>query len=329
MTWTHVGPTVIASFLASLVEGVEALTVVLAVGTVRGWRSALTGTATALLVLLLLVAAFGQSLSKIPLPVVQLLVGTLLLMFGLRWLRKAILRSAGVIALHDEEAAYAKETAALRAEGAPIKGARDKIAFVTSFKIVMLEGIEVVFIVIAIGATGQLIVPASIGAIAALLVVVLLGISLHRPLGNIPENALKFGVGVLLAAFGTFWVGEGVHLSWPGEDWAILELILAYFLLAHVLVLICRAGAKPAPPLTKKDSSPTSTGVIGALLEELIGLFVDDGSLALGIVVWVLIGWLSIGELPLSMAAKCGLFFAAFASLLVYSSTRAARSQVS
>lgn len=329
MHWTHVGPTVLASFMASLVEFVEALTVVLAVGAMRGWRSALTGTASALLVLVLLVATFGQSISKIPLPVVQLFIGTLLLMFGLRWLRKAILRSAGVIALHDEAAAYAKETESLRKQGTPGNGGRDKIAFVTAFKIVMLEGIEVVFIVIAIGASGQLIVPASLGAAAALMLVVLLGIWLHRPLGNIPENALKFGVGVLLAAFGTFWVGEGVHLSWPGNDWAILELTLGYFVLAHLLVLICRTRAKHAAPQTKKHDATAPKTVIGTMIEELVGLFVDDGSLALGIVGWVLLVWLSVGNLPLNMATECGLFFVGFGSLLAYSATRTARSQVS
>ncbi len=156
IVWTSAAPSVLASFMASTVEFVEALTIVLAVGVVRGWRSALLGTAAALAVLVGLVAVLGPSLTRIPLPMVQLVVGTLLLLFGLRWLRKAILRSAGVLALHDEAKAFAEKTAALRAQGAQGGVARqviDKLAFATAFKIVMLEGIEVVFIVIAIGAS--------------------------------------------------------------------------------------------------------------------------------------------------------------------------------
>ena len=216
MSFIHAGPTILASFMASLVEFVEALTVVLAVGTVRGWRAAIAGSVSALIVLCVLVAVFGQSLSAIPLPVIQLVVGSLLLLFGLRWLRKAILRSAGLIPLHNEIAAYAEETALMR-QNMLANVHWDKTAFLAAFKIVMLEGIEVVFIVIAIGASGQLILPATLGAIAALVLVVLLGLWLHRPLANVPENALKFGVGVLLTAFGTFWVGEGIHLVWPGD----------------------------------------------------------------------------------------------------------------
>jgi uncharacterized membrane protein len=235
------GTSILASFLASLVECVEALTVVLAVGSVRGWRSTLSGSATAIAVLLTIVAALGTALTHIPLPIVQLAVGTLLLLFGLRWLRKAILRSAGLIPLHDEQAAYAKNTEAMRHLGTRLS-TWDKIAFAAAFNITMLEGTEVVFIVIAIGAgrTGMLL-PASLGAVAALLVVVALGLMLHRPLAQVPENTLKFIVGVLLSAFGTFWVGEGMHLAWPGADWAIPVLILAYLLLALAMVPLCRA----------------------------------------------------------------------------------------
>ena len=165
--WTHAGPTVLAAFLASLVEFVEALTVVLAVGAVRGWRGALGGTGLALLMLLAIVVALGPALTRIPLDVVQLGVGTLLLLFGMRWLRKAILRSAGVIPLHDEEALFAKETAALRGLGGLGQG-WDRVAVSTAFKITMVEGIEVVFIVVAMGAAGGgLLVPASLGAAAA------------------------------------------------------------------------------------------------------------------------------------------------------------------
>jgi uncharacterized membrane protein len=220
MTWAHAGPSVAAAFLASLVEFIEALTVVLAVGVVRGWRPALLGTGLGL--------------------------GTLLLLFGLRWLRKAILRAAGIIPLHDEEAAFSAETAHLR-QGAGGHMAWDWVAIGAAFKIVMLEGIEVVFIVIAIGAAGGLLVPASAGAIAALLVVTFLGVILHRPLAKIPENALKFTVGVLLCAFGAFWVGEGIGVVWPAADWSILSLIAGFLAVGLLSVPLCRGRARLLP----------------------------------------------------------------------------------
>ena len=246
-SWAHMGTSIVASFLASLVECVEALTVVLAVGSVRGWRSALIGSATAIAVLLVIIAALGNALTHIPLPIVQLVVGALLLLFGLRWLRKAILRSAGLIPLHDEQAAFAKNSEAMRHLGTG-PAAWDKIAFAAAFNITMLEGTEVVFIVIAIGAgrTGMLL-PASLGAVAALLVVIALGLALHRPLARVPENTLKFIVGVLLSAFGTFWVGEGMHLAWPGADLSILALIVAYLAIALVMVPLCRNQSQAVP----------------------------------------------------------------------------------
>ncbi len=241
MNWTHVGPTIAAAFLASLVEFIEALTVVLAVGAVRGWRGALGGTGLAISLLLAIVAILGPALTRIPLDLVQLGVGTLILLFGMRWLRKAVLRSAGIIPLHDEEAAYTKESAALRALGGIARG-WDRVAVGTAFKITMVEGIEVVFIVIALGAAGGgLLVPASFGAAAALLVVILLGLLLHRPVAMIPENMLKFVVGVLLCAFGTFWVGEGIGLQWPGGDWSILALNAGFLAVAAMAVPVCRA----------------------------------------------------------------------------------------
>lgn len=244
--WTHAGPTVLAAFLASLVEFVEALTIVLAVGAVRGWRGALGGTGLALLVLLALVAVLGPALTSIPLELVQLGVGTLILMFGMRWLRKAVLRSAGVIPLHDEEAAFAKETASLRGLGGIGQG-WDGVAVRTAFNITMIEGIEVVFIVVAMGAAGGgLLVPASLGALAALLVVVALGLALHRPVAMIPENTLKFVVGVLLCSFGTFWVGEGMGLAWPGEDLAIPALNAGFLAAAVAAIPMCRARAASA-----------------------------------------------------------------------------------
>lgn len=245
--WAHAGTSVIASFLASLVECVEALTVVLAVGSVRGWRSALIGSATAIAVLLVIIAALGTALTHIPLHILQLTVGTLLLLFGLRWLRKAILRAAGLIGLHDEQAAFRKNTEAMR-QFTRGPAPWDKIAFAAAFNITMLEGTEVVFIVIAIGAGhAGMLLPASLGAVAALLVIIALGLILHRPLARVPENTLKFIVGILLSAFGTFWVGEGMGLPWPAADWSILALIAAYLAIALVLVPVCRSRSQSVP----------------------------------------------------------------------------------
>jgi uncharacterized membrane protein len=249
---TRLGTTLIAAFLASLVECVEALTVVLAVGSVRGWPSTLAGATAALALLAAIVAALGPALTRIPLHLVQLVVGAMILLFGLRWLRKAILRAAGLIPLHDEQAAFAKSTASMC--GGSGGGSKwDKLAFAAAFNITMLEGTEVVFIVIALGAGGTgLLLPASLGAVAALLVIVALGLALHRPLARVPENTLKFVVGVLLSAFGTFWVGEGAGLAWPGPaaanpDLAILFLMAGYLAVALWLVPICRAVAHVTP----------------------------------------------------------------------------------
>ncbi len=237
-------PTMLAAFLASLVEFVEALTVVLAVGLVRGWRGALIGTGLAFVVLLILVAFLGPALTRIPLRLVQIVIGTLLLLLGLRWLRKAILRATGVIALHDETAAFEESAQSLQQAGGRVSGTLDVIGVTTAFKIVMLEGIEVVFIVIAIGGAGGLLIPASIGALSALIVVILLGIVIHRPLARVPENSLKFIVGVLLSAFGTFWVGEGIGIVWSGGDLALFALAAGYFIVALALVALPRLQAE-------------------------------------------------------------------------------------
>jgi Predicted membrane protein len=234
----HEAPSLLAAFLASLVECVEALTVVLAVGSVRGWSGALSGSATALAVLLAIIVTLGTALTRIPLHVIQLVVGAMLLLFGLRWLRKAVLRSTGHIPLHNEQAAFSKSTATMHTLG----GVRswNRVAFAAAFQITMLEGTEVVFIVVAIGAGGTgLLLPASVGALAALLVIVALGFAIHRPLASVPLNTLKFIVGVLLSAFGTFWVGEGIGLVWPGADWSIPGLIAAYLAIALLTVSLC------------------------------------------------------------------------------------------
>lgn len=237
--WAHSGAAVTAAFLASLVEFVEALTIVLAVGTVRGWQPALIGAGAGVSLLVVLVAVLGPLLSKLPISWLQLAVGILLLLFGMRWLRKAVLRSAGVIALHDEAEIFAKETKLLRADGV-VLGPTDPIAVVTSFKAVVLEGLEVIFIVIAVGSVGDALIPASIGAGAALVLVVGVGMVVHRPLARVPENTLKFAVGVLLSSFGVFWIGEGAGQHWPGGDLAIIGLIAGFMLSALLAVQFTR-----------------------------------------------------------------------------------------
>jgi Ca2+/H+ antiporter, TMEM165/GDT1 family len=256
MTLAHLGTVVLAAFLASLVEFVEALTIVLAVGTVRGWRPALVGTAAAVAFLTFLVLAFGPALARVPLTTLQLVIGVLLLLFGMRWLRKAILRSAGVIGLHDEAAIYTRETAALeRGLGAP--GARaglDGVAVATAFKAVTLEGLEVIFIVIAAGAGGML-VPASLGAAGAGVLVVLTGLALRRPLARVPENTLKFAVGLLLSAFGVFWVGEGLRFPWPCEDLSLFALLGGFLAVGALAVLMARWVAESGPGTLSKATS--------------------------------------------------------------------------
>jgi uncharacterized membrane protein len=228
-----VWPAVTAAFLASLVEAVEALTIVLAVAIVRGWRPAGLGALAGLVVLALIVVALGPLLDLVPLRLLQFVIGVLLLLFGMRWLRKAILRAAGVIPLHDEAAAFATETAELREHARRNEARLDWIGGLTTFKAVLLEGLEVVFIVIALGAGRGMLVPASIGAVAACLAVAAVGLIVHRPLARVPENTLKFAVGIMLSAFGVFWTGEGLGVAWPGADFAIV-IFAAIFLAVGV-----------------------------------------------------------------------------------------------
>lgn len=237
ISWSTAAPAVSAAFLASLVEVVEAFTIVLAVATLRGWRPAVGGTVAALGVLGLVVVVLGPLLDRVPLEVLQLVIGILLLLFGIGWLRKASLRAAGVIPLHDEEAIFASETAELRGEATRRQDALGWIAGLTAFKAVLLEGLEVVFIVIAVGAGRGLLVPASLGALAACAAVLAVGSMVHRPLSRVPENTLKFGVGVMLSAFGVFWTGEGLGVEWPGHDLALF-LFAALFLVAGLLAAV-------------------------------------------------------------------------------------------
>ncbi len=219
-------PLILTVFVACAVEAIEALTIVLAAGLAREWRSTFQGMAAALVALAAIVAVLGPTISLLPLSALRLVVGALLAIFGLQWLRKAILRAAGYKALHDEASAYLREVAA--AKQAPVsgwRGIRDWYAFTLSFKGVLLEGLEVVFIVITFGANQRNLGAAVIGAAAAVLVVVVTGIAVRAPLARVPENAMKFAVGIMLTAFGTFWGAEGAGVSWPGHDAALLALV--------------------------------------------------------------------------------------------------------
>ncbi|HWH95196.1 MAG TPA: hypothetical protein VNT03_15150 [Baekduia sp.] len=235
-------------FAACAVEGVEAVTIVLAVGITRGWRSSLTGVGAALAVLAVTVAILGPTLAAVPLDALRLVVGGLGLAFGLQWLRKAVLRAGGVKPLHDEDAAYAVELAAARAAGAAGPQAIDPYAFTVSFKGVLLEGLEVAFIVVTLGSSQRDVPLAAAAAVAAVAIVVGAGVLARAPLSRVPENAIKFGVGVLLTAFGTFWACEGAGMAWPGDDGALLALIAGYAVLGLALVRVVRSlDAAPAP----------------------------------------------------------------------------------
>jgi uncharacterized membrane protein len=236
-------PAIGAAFVASTVEVVEAFTIVLAVASVRGWRPALSGAAAALGVLAVVVAALGPLLSMVPLQALQVVIGVLLLLFGLGWLRKAVLRAAGLMALHDEDAIYQRESSRI-GEDVRSASAADGVASLASFQAVLLEGLEVVFIVLAVGAGGRgLMIPASIGALAAFVAVMAFGLLVRKPLANVPENTLKFGVGVMLSAFGVFWTCEGLGAPWPGADWALFGLVGAFLVVALALVALVRPRA--------------------------------------------------------------------------------------
>ena len=219
-----------SAFLASAVEFVEALTIVLAAGVSRGWRSALAGLGAATLVLAVIVAALGPALTRIPISALRLIVGALLLTFGLQWLRKAILRASGFKALHDEEEIFARELAEARAARGEQRAGIDWYGFTLAFKGVLLEGLEVAFIVVTFGSAQGRIGLAALGAGAALVLVVVVGVLVRAPLTRVPENTLKFAVGTMLTTFGIFWSAEGAGTNWPGND-ASLPGVLAFVLL--------------------------------------------------------------------------------------------------
>jgi uncharacterized membrane protein len=244
-------------FLACAVEAVEALTIVLAVGTTRSWSSALWGVAGATVFLAALVAALGPALTSLPIDVLRVGVGGLLLVFGLQWLRKAILRAGGLKALHDEAAAFAQETEAARAAGRPAAGF-DAYSFTIAFKGVFLEGLEVAFIVLTFGANQHRIPLAGLAAGLAIAVVVAAGVAVREPLARVPENTLKFGVGVMLTSFGIFWGAEGAGASWPGADAALLVIVPALLAISLAFVALIRRGASSSANFA--DAAATAGG---------------------------------------------------------------------
>jgi uncharacterized membrane protein len=228
---------VLGAFLASAVEMVEALTIVLGVGVVRGWRSTLIGAGAAALVLAVLIAALGPALGHIPIGSLRLVVGALLLAFGLQWLRKAILRASGYKALHDEDESFREGREQAAAAGDEQRAGLDWYSFTVAFKGVLLEGLEVVFIVIAFGSAQGHLGLAVAGAAAALVVVVIAGVLAQGPLSRVPENTIKFVVGLLLTSFGCFWAAEGAGVDWPGDEVSLLGVIAFFIVLSRLLVV--------------------------------------------------------------------------------------------
>jgi uncharacterized membrane protein len=230
---------------ACAVEAVEALTIVLAVGSTRSWRSALSGAGAAVLVLAVLTAVLGPAVTALPLGALRVVVGGLLLVFGLQWLRKAILRASGLKALHDEQAAFEAEQAAARGAGGVGGGGLDAYSFTVAFKGVLLEGLEVVFIVLTFGANQHNVPLAAAAAAVAVVAVTLAGVAAHAPLSRVPENTLKFGVGVMLTSFGIFWGAEGAGSHWPGGDAALLAIVPATLVCGLAMVsALRRSGAR-------------------------------------------------------------------------------------
>ncbi len=233
-----------STFLACGVEMVEALTIVLATGITRGWRSAMLGVAAALGALAVIVVLLGPAMARVPIGTMQIVVGSLMLVFGLQWLRKAILRSAGRKALHDEDKIFAAEQQIARQHMPDTKQPIDWYGFTLTFKGVFLEGLEVAFIVVTFGAAQQRIDLAAYGALAALIIVLAAGVLIHKPLSRVPENSLKYVVGLLLTSFGTFWTAEGIGVEWPGTDLALVVLLGFYAILATLIVRQMRATPK-------------------------------------------------------------------------------------
>jgi Ca2+/H+ antiporter, TMEM165/GDT1 family len=229
------------AFLASLVEAVEALTIILAVGVTRQWRSAIYGALAGLGVLTVVILIFGTAIVLfVPLNGLRIVIGSLLLIYGLQWTTKAILRASGAKAKHDEERIYAEEVSRLREEAPVPATGIDGVSFAVSFKGVLLEGLEVAFIVITFGTSAGRLGEATVGAVLAILLVVIVGIFVHRPLSRVPENGLKFAVGLMLITFGTFWAGEGIGIAWPASDATIVILLGAYAISGGLAIWVAR-----------------------------------------------------------------------------------------
>jgi len=327
----------ISVFFACAVETVEAVTIVLAAGMARDWKSAWRGVIAGLLTLALIIAAFGPAISHLPISFLRIVVGGLLLVFGLTWLRKAILRSSGYKALHDEEKIFQEEIAAARIAAKETRhGVADWYAFTLSYKGVLLEGLEVAFIVLTFGTIDHKVGLASIAAGAAVLIVVAVGFALRAPLAKVPENTMKFGVGILLTAFGIFWGAEGsagVGKKWPGDNWAVLGLIVGVALFSFILVQVLKAtrvrqpvavGAgtlTPKPELAKPERGKVVAGIV-AFGEFWVDFIVgDDWRIAAGIVIaFILTATIKVAAFTWGTVPVFVAFF------LSYSLSRVARS---
>jgi uncharacterized membrane protein len=246
------------AFLASIVEFVEALTIVLAVGVTRQWRSTLIGVVAAVALLVLLIGVFGSALVLlVPIEVLRLVVGGFLVIYGLQWLVKAILRAAGARSKHDETAIYRQEIAAMREEPPVPASGIDWISFTVAFKGVLLEGMEVAFIVVTFGASAGQLGPAALGATVAGLLVLVVGVAVHRPLARVPENGLKFMVGLMLTTFGAFWAGEGVGVDWVAGDATLIELFVLLTVASLAAVSLVRRQLQAMP---RMSADPAAKG---------------------------------------------------------------------
>jgi uncharacterized membrane protein len=257
-------PLVLTVFVACAVEAIEALTIVLASGLTREWRSTFQGMAVALAVLAAVVGVLGPTITLLPLTALRLVVGALLAIFGLQWLRKAILRAAGYKALHDEASAFLREVAAAKAAPEVRKrGISDWYAFTLSFKGVLLEGLEVVFIVITFGDNQHNLGAAIIGAAAAVVVVSVTGIAVRAPLAKVPENAMKFAVGIMLTSFGSFWGAEGAGVRWPGNDGALLAIVPVVAVISVGYAVWLTRAHRLAVAAGQPEPRPRTEGVTG------------------------------------------------------------------